>query len=74
MWFSFREYAADRPDLRVTYERGGERRVVERAGDDPELGRPQNWVLAKILFFRDVPPSDENACRSRREYTPEQGA
>ena len=31
-------------------------------------------LLAKILFFRDVPPSDQNACRSRREYTPEQGS
>jgi hypothetical protein len=74
VWFKFREYTADRPELRVTYERGGERRVVERAGDDPQLGRPQNGVLAKILFFRDVPPSDQNACRSRREYTPEQGS
>jgi hypothetical protein len=74
VWFKFRDYASRNLELRVTYERRGDHHVVDRARDDPELGRPQSPLLAKVLFFRDVPPPDENACRSRREYTPEQGS
>ena len=73
VWFTFRDYVADRTGLHVTYERDGVRHVLAGA-DDPELGGPPNVLLSKLLIFRDVPPSNENSCRSRRESTIEQGS
>jgi hypothetical protein len=67
--------ANERPDSRLVYESDGRTWTVERIADDPTLGEPQNFVLRKVLFFRDVPPPEENVCRTLRDTRgPEQGS
>lgn len=39
------------------------------------LGQSQSPVLGKLFFFRDVPASEENECRSFRDIRgPEHGS
>ncbi len=59
-YFGFHREALDHPDMSVTYEYRGEQRSVPRAGDDPELSRPQPYLLRKIFWFRRVSPPEAN--------------
>jgi hypothetical protein len=73
--FRVQARANERPDSRLVYESDGRTWTVERIADDPTLGEPQNFVLRKVLFFRDVPPPEENVCRTLRDTRgPEQGS
>ena len=74
IWHDFRRHLRHNPDASVSYERGGRRFVVARAGDDPHLARGEPVVERKLLLFRDVPRADENECRSLRSAGADQGS
>ncbi|MDQ3935145.1 MAG: HTTM domain-containing protein [Actinomycetota bacterium] len=74
VWQDFRRRMLKNPDTRVTYERGGRRYAVLRAGDDPRLSEEESLAERKLLQFRDVPPPERNDCRSRRSAGADQGS
>ena len=63
VYFEFQRYTSERPDISVTYRHRSVERFVEKVADDPELSRPPNPVLAKLLWFRPVPSPENNTCR-----------
>jgi hypothetical protein len=63
VYFQFHRYVSRRPEIAVSFERGGRRRTVPRVGSDPALARPPNPVIAKLLHFRDVDPVGCAVCR-----------
>ncbi|GIW86175.1 MAG: hypothetical protein KatS3mg108_0499 [Isosphaeraceae bacterium] len=61
--FEFRDLMSRHPDWSVVYEHRGVRREVPRVGDDPELSRPTNPILRKLVRFREVVPPERNYLR-----------
>ena len=61
-WRALRTYLSDRPDVRITYRRGGETVRLDRAGDDPELVRPVPGWRDKIQLFRAVDLRSPERC------------
>ena len=59
------DYLSDHPDTSLTYERAGERQVVERAGDHPELQQRMPLLLEKFALRRAVPLADPPACQNK---------
>ena len=57
------DYLADHPETSLVYERGGERFVVERAGDHPELLERQPFLIEKFVYFRSVPVAESPECQ-----------
>jgi hypothetical protein len=57
-----RSHLASRPDTAVTYVRQHLVAETRRAGDDPFLREPVHPLERKLILFRPVPPSGENAC------------
>jgi hypothetical protein len=74
VWHDFRRHLRHNPDASVSYERGGRRFVVARAGDEPSFSRREPIVERKLLQFRDVPIAEENGCRSERPARADQGS
>jgi len=74
VWRDFRRRMLDNPYAAVTYEHDGRRFAVARAGDDPRLSKDESFAERKLLQYRDVPPPNENECRSRRAAGADQGS
>lgn len=53
-YFELVRYTSRTPNMSVTYVRDGERRVVPRVGDDPQLSRDFPYLDRKLLKFRSV--------------------
>jgi hypothetical protein len=58
-FFEFRRYISTQAswgitDLQVTYIRGGVKRSVANAENDPELSKPYPYLMSKLLIFGDV--------------------
>jgi hypothetical protein len=62
-WDSFTAYLAKHRDDAVIYERGGERYLVDRASDDPELVTAPPLLAQKLLALRSVDGSDKARCQ-----------
>lgn len=62
-WDSFRAYLAENPDVAVTYERGGQNYVINRASDYPELVILPPLLARKLLAMRAVDGSVEPRCQ-----------
>lgn len=52
--FEIRRRLSAAPEASVTYRSDGRRRQLDRAGDDPEISRPLNPILARLFWFRPV--------------------
>lgn len=63
-WDSFRSYLAEHPAVAVTFERGGQRVVMQRASDDPALVTPPPVVTQKLLALRAVDAPDRSRCQT----------
>jgi hypothetical protein len=61
-WIEFRRRMREQPEAAVTYERGGERRVVARVADDAVLSRPLPILARKLAFFRPLGPVVAERC------------
>ena len=61
-WRQLRAYLAEHPEVAITYERAGERVVLARAGDDPDLVRPVPDWLAKLALFRPIDLTSPERC------------
>jgi hypothetical protein len=61
-WIEFRRRMREQPEAAVTYERGGERRVVARVADDAVLSRPQPILARKLAFFGPLGPRVVERC------------
>ncbi len=66
-YFEFQSYAARKAkageaDFAVTYERNGRMHALIRVSDDPDLVRPQPWLVRKLLYFRPVKFGKANTC------------
>lgn len=62
-WDSFRAYLAEHPDVAVIFERGGERYLVERVSDYPELVTSPSLLARKLLAMRAVDGSAQPRCQ-----------
>lgn len=61
-WGQLRTYLADRPNVRITYRRGGEVVRLDRAKDDPELVTPLPSWREKLQLFRAVDLTEPERC------------
>lgn len=61
--FEFYDLTSRNPEMSVSYELRGVRHDVPRVGDVPELSRPTNPILRKIVRFREVVPPERNYLR-----------
>ena len=62
-WGQLRAFMVGRPGVALTYERAGERVVLARAEDDPELVRPVAGWEEKVQFFRPVDLTSPERCQ-----------
>lgn len=62
-WDSFRAYLSTRPNVSLTFDRGGERRVLQRASDDPDLVDAPPLLVQKLLPLRAVDPTNPPRCQ-----------
>ena len=58
------DYLADHPETSLAYERNGERFVIDRAGDHPELTEGLPHLIEKLAFFRAVPVGETAECQN----------
>lgn len=72
VWAALRSWAQRHEDASITYEHDGRRYTAPRAGADERLA--MGSVMTKLAFFRDVPPTSGNTCRSTRKAGAEQGS
>ena len=61
-WRQLRTYLADRPEVRITYERAGSTFALARAGDLPELVEPVPAWREKLQLFRAIDLQDPERC------------
>ncbi len=61
-WRQLQTYLADRPGVAITYERGGERVALERAGDRSELVEPVPPWREKLQLFRAIDLTSPERC------------
>jgi hypothetical protein len=61
-WRQLRTYLADRPDTRLTYERGGEVMILDRADDLPELVEGVPAWREKVQLFRAIDLGSPERC------------
>ncbi len=61
-WRQLRTYLIDRPDTRITFERGGEVTIVSRASDLPELVEPVPPWRQKAQLFRAIDLTSPERC------------
>ena len=54
-YYEFRAWIREYPRASITYERNGVTTTLRRVQSDPELMRPDNPLLRKVLKFRPVP-------------------
>jgi len=59
-WFEVRSYASRRiargeGGFSLDYTRGGGVRSIARASDEPDLARPDPWIVRKLVTFGPVP-------------------
>lgn len=62
-WDSFRAYLSGNREIAVTYERGGERFEVARAGDEPALIAAPPLAIQKLLPMRAIDQNDPPRCQ-----------
>lgn len=63
-WDSFRAYLSRNPDIAVTFDRAGERRVLLKASDDPKLVDPPPVVVQKLFPLRAVDSRNPPRCQN----------
>ena len=61
-WRQLRRYVAEHPDIRITYQRGGETVSLQRASDLPELVEPVPGWREKLQLFRAVDLREPERC------------
>ena len=61
-WRQLRAFLAQHPEVAITYERAGERVVLEHAADDPELVQTVPAWLEKVQLFRPVDLTSPERC------------
>lgn len=61
-WRQLRAFMSRHPEDAITYERAGERVVLTRAADDPDLVRPVSPWLEKVALFRAIDLTSPERC------------
>jgi hypothetical protein len=62
-WDTFRTYMAAHPEAAVTYERSGERFVLQRAADDPDLVDAPSVLVQKAIPLRAIDTREPPRCQ-----------
>lgn len=62
-WQQLRAYLSDRPEVRLTYRRGGAVVSLARAADDPDLIEPLPLWQEKLQLFRAVDQTSPERCQ-----------
>jgi hypothetical protein len=62
-WDTFRTYMAEHPQAAVTYERAGQRFVLERAADDPDLVDGPSVLVQKAIPLRAIDMREPPRCQ-----------
>lgn len=62
VWHGFQGFALAHPDTVAAFDYKGVRHGPGRLGDDPDIQQKPSFLRRKLLWFRDVPLPERNAC------------
>jgi hypothetical protein len=62
-WYSVHNALHAYPEASITYVRDGQRHVVRRAADVPELVRRSPWWERKVVWYRPLGPEVARTCQ-----------